>query len=228
MKTRMMPTLAAIAVSASLAFASTAHAEGLKPFNATYKATYMGMSGTGKMSLSQTGTRYKVILSVDAMLGSASYTSVFDDSGSHWKMVSSADNRKFVGKKINRSGSFDWGKGEARWTGDLKADRQAPIKLQAGDVDPLALDLALVRDVKAGNPLRYRLLENGKAKPMNFTVAGKETLTVGGKAVSTTKVVRRDGNDELAVWVADNYPVPVRLRQTDDGAVTDLKLQSVN
>lgn len=219
---------ASLTLSAALLLPGTVHAEGLKPFNATYKASYMGMSGTGKMSLSQAGSRYKATLSVDALLGSASYSSVFDEAGGTWKMVSSADNRKFVGKKINRSGNFDWGKGEARWIGDVKADRQGPIKLQAGDVDPLALDLALVRDVKAGKPLRYRMLENGKAKSYSFTVAGKETVSVGGKQVTATKVVRNDRGDELAVWVAEGYPVPVRLRQTDDGAVTDLKLQSVN
>ncbi|QYR52602.1 DUF3108 domain-containing protein [Lysobacter soyae] len=228
MKIRSVSSFAAVSLAAALFVTGTAQAEGLQPFNATYKATYMGMSGTGKMSLSQSGSRYKAVLSVDAMLGSAAYSSVFDASGAQWKMVSSADNRKFVGKKLNRSGTFDWGKGEARWSGDVKADRQGPIKLQAGDVDPLALDLALVRDVKAGKPLRYRMLENGKAKTMNFTVAGKENVTVGGKTVSATKVVRNDKGDELAVWVADGYPVPVRLRQTDDGAVTDLKLQSVN
>ena len=168
------------------------------------------------------------MLSVDALLGSATYSSVFDDNGGNWKLVSSTDHRKFVGKKMLRTGAFDWSKGEARWSGDVKADRQGPIKLQAGDVDPIALDLALVRDVKAGKPLRYRMLESGKAKSMNFTVAGKETVTVGGKSVTATKVVRTDNGDELAVWVADGYPVPVRLRQTDDGAVTDLKLQSVN
>lgn len=227
MNIRKTSTLAA-ALALSVFAAGTVQAEGLKPFNATYRATYMGMSGTGKLTLVQTGARYKAVLSVDAMLGSAAYVSVFDASGNAWKMVSSSDNRKFVGKKINRSGSFDWGKGEARWSGDVKADRQGPIKLQSGDLDPIALDLALVRDVNAGKPLRYRMLENGKAKPMNFTVAGKESLTVAGKQVSATKVVRKDGGDELAVWVAEGYPVPVRMRQTDDGAVTDLTLKSIN
>ena len=89
------------------------------------------------------------------------------------------------------------------------------------------LYLAIVRDVAAGKPLTYRMVENGRAKAMTYQVAGKERITVAGKPQDATKVVRTDGDKQTIVWVVADAPVPARILQREKGQDTiDLTLKS--
>ena len=99
-----------------------------------------------------------------------------------------------------------------------KADRAGPVKLQAGDLDALLVNLAIARDVQAGKPLRYRMVDDGRAKDHVYTVAGKEAVTINGKKQQATKVTRTDGNKQTIVWVVDGLPAPARILQRKDGA----------
>ena len=109
----------------------------------------------------------------------------------------------------------------------MKPDRAGPVKLAAGDMDALLVNLAIVRDVAAGKPLTYRMVENGRAKPMTYQVAGKERITVAGKPQEATKVVRTDGDKQTIVWVVADAPVPARILQREKGQDTiDLTLKS--
>jgi hypothetical protein len=124
--------------------------------------------------------------------------------------------------------TYDWDKREATWSGDIKPDRAGPVSLQAGDMDGLLMNLALVRDVAAGKPLNYRLVEDGRAKPMNYQIAGKESVTVEGKPREATKVVRGDGKRQIVAWVVPGIPVPVRIVQRENGSDTlDLTIKSL-
>ena len=78
-----------------------------------------------------------------------------------------------VFKKSQKNASYDWSKGEARWSGDVKADRAGPVKLQDGDLDAMLLNLAIVRDVAAGKPLNYRMVDNGVVRQQNHQNLGK-------------------------------------------------------
>ncbi len=152
-----------------------------------------------------------------------------DASGAQLRPVGNRETINMVIKKKTKQGSFDWSSGQASWSGDVKADRKGPIKLQAGDVDGMTLNLAIVRDALAGKPMRYRLIENGKAKPLTFSNAGKESVTVEGKPMQAIKVSGNDGGNHMTLWVVDGIPVPVRIQQReDDGDTIDLRLQSVN
>jgi hypothetical protein len=66
--------------------------------------------------------------------------------------------------------------------------------------------------------MSYRLLENGKAKPMTYRVAGREKITVGGRALDTTKVVQSAGGKQTTAWIAAGVPAPVRIVQREDGS----------
>ena len=108
---------------------------------------------------------------------------------------------------------------QARWTGDVKPQRAGPVAMQVGDMDALLVNLALVRDVGFGRTsMNYRLLENGKAKPMAYRVAGREKITVGGRALDTTKVVQSAGGKQTTAWIAAGVPAPVRIVQREDGS----------
>src|SRR5690606_20842697 len=119
--------------------------------------------------------------------------------------------------------------GVARWAGDVKPDRAGPVNLQPGDLDGMLMNLVLVRDVAAGKPLDYRLVEDGRTKVQRFTVAGEENIEVAGKSHKATRVVRKDGKREIIAWVVDGLPVPARVLQRRDGKdQIDLRLTKVN
>ena len=92
----------------------------------------------------------------------------------------------------------------------------------------MLVNLAIARDVAAGKPLRYRMVDDGRAKDLVYTVAGKETITVGGKSQQATKVQRTDGNKQTVVWIVDGMPAPARILQRKDGNdEVDLQLKSM-
>ena len=95
-------------------------------------------------------------------------------------------------------------------------------------MDGMLLNLALARDVAAGKPLNYRMVDDGRAKQLSYTVAGKEQITIDGKAQQATKVVRTDGEKQTIAWVVDGLPVPARILQKRNGKdEMDLRIKSV-
>jgi len=223
------PVLFATLLSAAAMTAFAANAPALKPFTATYKASYMGLHGTGTMTLAPvSGDRWKYSLDIDSAIAKLSQNTVFEANDGHWKPLSNRDSSMLLIKKTDKQASYDWERGEARWSGDVKADRAGPVPLHAGDLDAMLVNLAIVRDVAAGKPLAYRMVDDGRAKQMRYEVAGKDTVTVAGQSRAATKVVRTDGNKQTLLWVVDDIPVPVRILQRKDGEdEMDLQLKSV-
>lgn len=214
---------------AMLVSASSLQAAELQAFNATYRASYNNTGANATMSLSPAGTnRWNYTLSMQNALVRLDRSAVVDASGSQLRPISNRESVSMLVRKRNKQGNYDWSANQARWSGDVNADRQGPIRLQAGDVDGMTMNLAIVQDALAGQPMRYRLVENGKASPMNFDVSGRETINVGGKQTPTIRVVSNDGDTTRTVWVAEGIPIPVRIMQKeDDGDTIDLRLQSV-
>ncbi len=214
----------------ALALLPAAHAAELKAFNASYRASYNNMAANANMSLAPAGAnRWTYSMTVQNALVQLNRSSSVDASGSQLRPLSNRETINMLVKKKSKQANFDWSAGQATWSGDVKADRRGPIKLQAGDVDGMTLNLAIVRDALAGKPMRYRLIENGKAKPLAFTSAGKENVTVDGKAMQAIKVNGNDGDSRMTLWVVNGIPVPVRIQQQDDdGDTIDLRLQSVD
>lgn len=233
-KTRnLSPRSTALAAVLALAAAPVLAVE---PFTADYQASYMGMEADGKMTLARAGgDRWKYSLDVTGMGAQLSQSTMFEAQDGKWRPLSSNDSQQgtsglaaMLVKKKSVDAKYDWAKGEARWSGDVKPERAGPVKLQAGDLDGMLMNLALVRDVAAGKPLSYRLVEDGKARQQTFKVAGKESVQVGGKSQQATKVVRDDGDKQIIAWVVDGLPVPARILQRRDGSDhIDLRLQSV-
>ena len=213
---------ALLAIACSPAFA-------VEPFTADYSANYMGLEGNGTMTLAASGSnRWTYTLNIRSSLAQLTQSTVFEDHDGQWRPLSGNDSTVLLIKKKNKSASYDWGRGEARWSGDVKADRSGPVKLHAGDLDAMLVNLAIPRDLAAGKPLNYRMVDDGRAKPMTYQVAGKEAVMVGGKSQQATKVSRTDGNKQTIVWVVDGLPVPARILQRKDGKdEVDLRLNSV-
>ena len=208
---------------------SAAPAWAVKPFVAEYGATMKGVQADAQLVLATAGgDRWSYRLSIQNPLGMVRQTTVFEDRGGVWRPLSGTDTTQMLIKKSQRNANYDWAKGEARWSGDVKADRMGPVKLQDGDLDALMLNLAIVRDVAAGKPLNYRMVDNGTARQQSYQNLGKDTITFAGKAHNATKVSRSTDDKQVIVWIVEGLPVPARILQRDDGKDTlDLVLKSV-
>ncbi|MCE7031852.1 DUF3108 domain-containing protein [Lysobacter sp. GX 14042] len=221
--------LPVLAAGAALALA-TAPALALEAFNADYQASYMGMKATGTMTLAPEGAgRWRYSLDISNALASLSQSTVFEAQGDQWRPLTSRDRSKVLVKSSDKTARYDWGKGVAQWSGDVKSDRAGPIKLQAGDMDALLINLALVRDWQAGKPLKYRMVDDGRVKQLNYREAGTEQISIGGQSREATRLVHDEGDKQTLVWVVEGMPVPARIQQRKDGEdAINLTVVSVN
>lgn len=220
-------TFRKLGIVAVLAAASS-QAMAVEPFTAEYQASAMGMQGNGQMSITSKGDdRWEYSLSINNSMVDMSQKTVFDEKDGVLRPLSSTDLSRLLIKKKTVNATYDWNQKQATWSGDVKPERAGPVALNKGDMDALLVNLAIVRDVAAGKPLKYRLLENGKARPMSYSVAGKENITIGGKTREATKVVRTSGDKETIAWIVPGMPVPARILQREGGSDSiDLQLKS--
>ena len=171
-----------VLLAAVLLALASAPALAIEPFTANYQASYMGLQGQGRMTLEAQGAhRWKYTLSIGSSGIQLNQSTVFEDQDGKWRPLSGTDSSMLLIKKTDKQASYDWDKGVATWTGDVKPERAGPVKLQAGDVDALLLNLELARDVPAGKPLEYRMVDDGRVKQLTYKVVGKENVTIGGK-----------------------------------------------
>ncbi|MFC7300661.1 DUF3108 domain-containing protein [Cognatiluteimonas weifangensis] len=223
-------TMAALLLAVALS-ASAARPAALKPFTATYQASYMGLRGTGTMTLVAVGgDRWKYSLEIDGAVARLSQNTVFQADGGHWKPLSNSDSSLLLIKKSSKHATYDWDRREARWSGNVKPDRAGPVALRAGDLDAMLVNLAIVRDVQAGEASHsYRMVDDGRAKQMTFRVVGKDTIDVDGKSHAATRVSMPDGSRETVLWIAEGVPVPMRiLRRHNGDDEMDLRLRSLH
>lgn len=204
-------------------------AQALKPFTATYDVKYMGLNGKATMVLAPAGDHaWKYSLDIDSAIANLSQNTVFEAEGGRWRPLSNSDSTMLLIKKNAKHARYDWNKREARWTGDVKRDRAGPVALREGDLDAMLLNLAIPRDVAAGQALDYRMVDDGRAKQMRYQVVGKETVKVGGQSRAATKVSRVDDDKQQLLWIVPGLPVPARILQRKDGKdEMDLVLTSI-
>lgn len=217
-------TLRTAVLAAGLALASTP-VLAVQPFSANYQANYMGMAANGRMTLEPAGgNRWKYSLQVTNKMGNVQQSTVFEDVGGVLRPLSGSDSTSVLIKRKKTQATYDWSRGVATWSGDVKADRAGPIKLQPGDVDALLVNLAVARDVAAGKPLRYRMVDNGRVRQLSYSVAGREAVTVDGKSRQATKVVGASGDKQTTLWIVPGMPVPVRIVQKDGSDTIELRI----
>ncbi|MCA0394955.1 MAG: DUF3108 domain-containing protein [Proteobacteria bacterium] len=208
----------------------------IEPFNASYGASFMGLQADGRMTLSADGQdRWKYSLDISGAGARLTQSTVFEAKDGQWRPLSSVDTQRgesglgrVLVKNRTINAAYDWNSAQARWTGDIRPDRSGPVALQAGDLDGMLMNLALVRDVAAGKPLNYRLVEDGKVRRGAFRRAGTEQVTVDGRQYTATKVTWAEDRRSITAWIVDGLPVPARLLQQRDGRDhVDLRLRSL-
>lgn len=211
------------------ASAMAAKAPVLKPFTAVYDVNYMGLGGTGTMTLASAGgDRWRYSLDINSTIATVKQSTTFEANGGRWRPLSNSDSANLLIRRNNKQATYDWNTHEARWTGDVKADRAGPVELRDGDLDAMLLNLVIPRDLATGSALDYRMVDNGRVRQMNYEVAGKDTVQVDGATKPATRISRTDGNKQQVLWVVDGMPVPARILQRRDGKnEMDLTLKSI-
>jgi len=191
----------------------TALAAEITPFEADYRATFMGLQASAKMSLTRAegeqaegegAARWMYRLEIEGAGARLMQATLFEADGDDWRPLSSHDSQRgesgvalLLVKNRSTTSSWDWQLGEARWSGDIAPERSAPVPLQPGDLDAMLLNLVLVRQ--------------------RFQRAGTEEISVGGQTHRALKVRREDGNRSITAWVVEGVPVPVRILQQRKG-----------
>jgi hypothetical protein len=226
------PFLAMLGLSTPAAVAS---ADELQPFVATYQVFHDGHQlGNATMLLSQLDSpRWRIDLGMKGrglmrVTGlNLQQSTLFDSNGVNFRPLSqSTVKRAFLSSK-KTVGVYDWNTRSARWTGDVKKTRTAPVALQDGDMSGLLIDLAVIRDAEPGRTLHYRFVDDGRAREHTWVVAPEtEGINVGDLSYDAMRVERiEDGGDQTVLWVARGVPTPIRILQREDGQdATDLRL----
>lgn len=149
----------------------------------------------------------------------AEQSTVFDVAGDHYRPLAQSTVRKTVFTKKQTVGVYDWRSHQARWTGDVKESRRAPVTLQAGDQSGLLINLAVIRDAQPGQSLQYRFVDDGRVRDHRYDVSSQiEDVKIGELSYSAMRVTRMQaGNEETVIWVVDGVPTPVRLLQRENG-----------
>ena len=208
----------------------------LEPFVATYQAYNEGkLAGSATMKVVRNeGNRWRVDLGIRGTRGfsrlvglNIEQSTLFETAGDAFRPLSQATVKHavFTGRKI--SGTYDWNALSARWQGDVKKSRSAPVPLQAGDMSSLLMNLAVIRDAEPGKALSYRVVDDGRVRNYQYAVAEQtELVAVDDMSYDAMRVARTNGgNDETIFWVANGVPTPIRILRRENGQDTiDLKL----
>ena len=235
-KKPVLPIAALVASTLGLSMlAPVASADDLQPFVATYQVFHEGHQlGDATMQLSpldaprwriDLGMKGRGLMRVTGL--NVQQSTLFDSNGESLRPLSqSTVKRAFLSSK-KTVGVYDWNARSARWTGDVKKTRTAPVALQDGDMSGLLIDLAVIRDAEPGKTLHYRFVDDGRARAHTWVVAPQtEGISVGELSYDAMRVERNeDGGDQTILWVARGVPTPIRILQREDGHdATDLRL----
>lgn len=201
----------------------------LSPFVASYQAYNAGsLAGTAVMRLvKRSDDLWRVDMDVKADAGLAGLagitmqqsTAFRSNDGLSYVPLGQSTVKSAVFSKKQATGVYDWKNHVARWSGDVKDSRKAPVPLQDGDLSTLLLNLAVIRDAQPGRSLNYRLVDDGRARPQTYSVSPQtEIIAVGELSYDALRVDRTNGgNDETVLWVAAGVPTPVRILMREDG-----------
>lgn len=209
--------------------------QALEPFVANYQVlrggrtlgeatmqVVRGDAGRWRVDLGMRGTGLVGLAGINAEQSTA-----FDQVGETYRPLTQSTLRKTLFTRKQTTGTYDWRLLRARWTGDVKATRRAPVALQAGDMSGLLINLAIIRDAQPGRALQYRFVDDGRVRDHRYVVATEpESVAVGEIGYSAMRVTRvQSGTEETVIWVVDGVPTPIRMLQRENGVDTyDLRL----
>ena len=211
-----------------------AETQALAPFNARYAVFRGGKPlGDATLQLVSVGARWRIDLRIEATHGLMSLanldleqSTVFDETAGAYRPLSQSTVKKALFSRKQTTGTYDWSRNRAQWTGDVKKTRRGAVPLQAGDMNALLINLAVLRDAAPGATLRYRFVDDGRARDQEYRVsAAREPQVVDDLSYAALRVDRvRGGGDATTFWVVESVPTPIRIVRHDDDGDLELKL----
>ena len=165
--------------AAPAAIETTDGPRALEPFVAQYQVFKDGrVLGDAVMRVVKNDARrWRVDLDIKGTEGlvglagiAAQQSTVFDMAGNEYRPLAQSTVRKTVFTKKQTVGIYDWRSHQARWTGDVKESRRAPVTLQPGDQSGLLINLAVIRDALPGQSLQYRFVDDGRVRDRKSVV----------------------------------------------------------
>lgn len=217
-----------------LVAASAADAHRPAAFEAVYTIKARGVA-VGRMTRrlqfdADDGFHFSSIMEAEGLLALLKPTRIVEQSEGHWPAVHPAPERysysKQAGKKRKETVlAFDRAAGRTHATVNGTA---VDGPLDAGAIDKLSYQLAVMRDLAAGvGELTYVVANPGESKPYVLERRAPERVTVGGRVHDTVPVAyARDDGRRTVLWcdAALDY-LPVKIQYTEkDGAVTTAEL----
>ena len=130
----------------------------------------MGMQGNGRMTLASAGgNRWKYSLDINSTLATLNQTTVFEDSDGAVAAAVGQRHVRGADQENNKNATYDWTKGVATLDRRREARARRPGQA-AGRRSRRACwsTWRIVRDVAAGKPLSYRMVDDGRVKQLNY------------------------------------------------------------
>lgn len=205
----------------------------LTPFRAVYEVHLEGSHrGESTLSLERIPSGWRYTVEAEGTRGLARLSGF---EASHVSDFALVDGFPRLHRSVARSGMlmrsrkvtlhFDWERGEARWRGDIDADRRGPLPLPEDAINAPLLNLALALDLRgkgAGEVLRYHLVDRGRADATAYAVGAPERIEMpyGTWHAIPLRNQRPEKDRITTVWFAPGLPpTPLRIVQEEDGKV---------
>lgn len=209
----------------------TAIADLPKPFTATYKAKYRGISVTAIRSLEtlENGLQ-RFSFNADSFLADLKENSDFSWSNDHIVPTAYLYERGGLGRDRKAELLFDWNKMEVVNNVQNKPWR---MSIPEGALDKLSYQLQLRTDLINNRGLRqYQVADGGKLKLYDFEIVGEETLDTRAGQFEVVKVRRlreQDAKRQTVIWFAKDWDyLVVRLQQEEDNKTYEIDLVSAS
>jgi len=157
----------------------------------------------------------------------------------HWKNNAPAPERytyHFSGNKgeVYEQLDFDWDKMQVK---SLREGKTTTLAIEDGVVDKLSYQIALVRDLRAGEKqFSYQVADRGDIRNIRYKVVGEEEIDTPWGKQRTVKVQRQTLTNEriTILWFAPDLDyMVVKLFQDDNGTkmtaeITDLSIEGMS
>lgn len=208
------------------------------PFVAVY-AVEAGGIGAGRMTrtlsiAADDDYRFSAVVEAEGLVALLKPTRIVEESMGRWVDAHPVSTRyvhtKISGKKRKETAiDFDWTTARSHAT-----INGTPVEaaLEAGEIDKLSYQLALMRDLAAGvTALEYRVAEAGGGKRYRLERGADVRVQAGAASYDTVPVTyARDDGRRTVLWCAPALEyLPVRIEYTEkDGKVTTAELVSVD
>lgn len=197
----------------------------------TYTATYKvnldnKLNGSATGTLSRKGNRYHYELRATALMAnSVEQTDFLMDKGQIVSLNYRNDRQVFFRKRGN-SLDFDWKRNTVHAVRNGKDNNYA---VPPGTLDPLNMEMQIREDLMTTGKIDrdYPLADPKEFHPVRFEINGTEVLNTPMGPIETLKVRRIHGSPDRSTqfWLARSMEyLPVKVVQTDDGAVYKLDL----